>query len=101
MMTTPAPKRKTKVEKVKEWKEEGPFRKWRNSQHLSMRQAGSYLGVSLFTIQAWEDGNAIPTPENMGMLIGVTEDVELRNKWSAWWKEGPEGRHTKGYPYSR
>ena len=103
MMTVPKPdnRRKTKLEKIQEWKERGPFRVWRNNQHLSMRDAASYIGVSLFTIQAWEGGNAIPTPENMSMLIGVTENAELRNQWHEWWKEGPEGKHTKYYPYSR
>jgi DNA-binding transcriptional regulator YiaG len=90
------PKGKSKIKlQIEEWKSRSPFRVWRLSHGLSMRDAAATVGVNLYTIQAWENGSAYPKPENMATLIQLTEDTELRDKWIEWWKDGPEGKGSK------
>lgn len=79
-------------QQLKEWQNRSPFRLWRKAQHLSMRDASAILGVSLYTIQAWENGASFPNPENMSLLVQQTSDIDLREKWRIWWKDGPEGK---------
>lgn len=85
----------TLKKQIEEWKNRGPIRVWRKENKLSMRDAAGLLGVNLYTIQAWENGNSFPNAENVALLIEKTKDPDLVEKWKYWWKDGVEGNGSK------
>lgn len=79
-------------QQLNEWKSRSPLRQWRLEHGISMRDAAGVLGVNLWTIQAWENGNSYPRSDNMMVLMEKLGDEDLSSKWIEWWKDGPEGK---------
>ena len=51
------------------------IKSWREVFHLSQEQLGRVVGVSVFTIQKWEQGKIMPKPENL-IALGKAFEIE-------------------------
>lgn len=57
------------------------LRKARDAQHLTRWQAGDYLGVSESTIERWESGETVPTPDDVDRMEILYKRPGM---WHAW-----------------
>lgn len=73
---------------TRNWVNENPLRRWRTDQKpkVSMMDAAAKVGVSMMSVQLWENGGMTPAPENMhriAEIIGTSVD-RLTEAWQGW-----------------
>jgi len=78
----------------RDFRDQGPLRKWRKAEGLSLKFVSSeVLNVSMTMIQLYERG-VHPVPENkypaLADAMGVSE-ATVRRRFSAWSKLDPRG----------
>lgn len=76
------------MEDIKLWKANNPIKVFRKATGISQPDIASIIGVSVYTIQRWEDGAVNPSEENvfkLGKLIDGFSD-----QWKAWRGSKPE-----------
>ena len=81
---------------IKEWIEQNPLRVWRKRNGLALHHVSSQLGVGLFTIQTWENGNSIPNSQNMAAIIEMTNNENISAEWKEWYLNAPSAMAHKG-----
>lgn len=74
-------------DRIRDWIELNPLRRWRHRQELSMMDASGLLGVGMSSVQHWEQGAYYPSEESMVKLaaaMGVKVETLARN-WRTWY----------------
>lgn len=72
------------------------LRKARDAQKLTRWQAGAAIGVSDSTIERWESGETVPTPEDIDQLEKLYKQPGL---WHAWMRSHYDSYRSR-YPES-
>lgn len=77
--------------KRKLWIKSNPIRKARKKHDLTLTQAASIIGVSLLSLNLWEQGNAQPKPENLNRAARALKIApeEMEAQWKEWDKRRP------------
>lgn len=68
--------------RLQEWKSKNPLKAYRKQEGLTQPDLAAIVGVSVYTIQRWEDGSVSPSGENevkLGKLIEGFSD-----QWNEW-----------------
>ena len=78
-------------DEFKQWNEANPLRKFRDDNNLARTKLASYMGVSMNTIQFWENGSSIPNEENFTKISEImsTPEKKLKERWDEWVKNKP------------
>jgi hypothetical protein len=77
------------------WRESNPLRLWREAQidaegkPMSMRLAAPLIGTNFNSVQDWEQGQYLPSPESMRKLVEATGILDLPSRWDEWWRAKP------------
>jgi transcriptional regulator with XRE-family HTH domain len=81
-------------ERVKAWIEANPLRTWRKANGETLMSAASAVGVSMMTVQLWENGGMRPSDENMAKLAALpgmaTCTGALETAWDSWTNQRPQ-----------
>lgn len=73
--------------RLQEWKRNNPLKAYRKQEGLSQPDLAAIVGVSVYTIQRWEDGAVSPSGDNkvkLGKLIDGFSD-----QWNEWKNNKP------------
>lgn len=73
--------------KLHEWKSENPLKLYRKQEGLTQPDLASIIGVSVYTIQRWEDGAVSPSGENEIKLKKLIQDFSVQ--WDEWKNNKP------------
>lgn len=76
------------IERFKVWMDQNPLRKFRIEEQVTYMELASILGVNTFTIQNWERGGSMPTPENMSKIAKVVGGTAIKD-WARWLANKP------------
>lgn len=73
----------------KEFRASNPLHIWRKENGVSMRIAATHLGVSITTIQNWEQG--LTKPDSLGFLAlaKMMKSESITREWEAWQEQKP------------
>ncbi|WP_318152996.1 helix-turn-helix domain-containing protein [Metabacillus arenae] len=63
-------------ERLQQWKNENPIRKYRKESGLSQPDIAGLIGVSTYTVQRWEDGSVSPSGENLKKMSKLIDEIE-------------------------
>jgi transcriptional regulator with XRE-family HTH domain len=72
-----------------EWIERNPLRAWRKPRRIYLREVAEAAGVSIISVQKWENGTVRPDIPNMMRLAEYMkmDFQELAEAWIAWQNE--------------
>lgn len=75
---------------IDEWRSKNPIRIWRKKHDASLNMVAVQAGVSLTTVNNWEQGLSTPNSEHMQRLARLTGDEQIGSKWEKWKRKGPQ-----------
>lgn len=75
-------------EDIKLWKSSNPIKVYRKESGVSQPDVAAILGVSVYTIQRWEDGAVNPSEENVLKLAKLIDGFS--DQWNVWRENKPE-----------
>lgn len=79
--------------KFEQWKKQNPLRKFRiNHDNISRMRLAAYMGVSMNTVQFWENGSSTPKEENFKKIAEVmsTPEEKVKERWDNWLNKKPQ-----------
>jgi DNA-binding transcriptional regulator YiaG len=82
----------TLKERLTDWIELNPLRKWRHRQELSMMDASALLGCGMSSVQHWEQGAYYPSDDSIDKLAGAmqVQGDTLARSWKQWYAKKPK-----------
>lgn len=75
-----------------EWKNKNPLRKFRDKNDLTRTRFAGHLGVTVNTVQFWENGTTQPNENNLEKIAIVMQisPEKLKAEWVDWLENKPE-----------
>ena len=75
-----------------EWLKQNPLRAFRDKNDLTRTRFAGHLGVSVNTVQFWENGTTTPNEENLEKISIVMQmsSEKLKAVWNIWLENKPE-----------
>lgn len=75
---------------VRAWVEQNPLRRWRKARGETLMGTAARLGVSMLTVQLWENGGMQPSEENLAKLAALLQNPKLSQAWDSWLSQRPK-----------
>jgi DNA-binding transcriptional regulator YiaG len=75
-------------QQLQAWKKNNPLKKFRKDAGLSQPDIASIVGVSVYTVQRWEDGAVNPSGDNEAKLNELI--VGFSEQWKEWRQNKPK-----------
>lgn len=74
------------------WLKDNPLRQFRDDNDLSRTRFAGHLGVTVNTVQFWENGTNFPNDENLEKIAIVMKKSpqKLRAEWNDWLETKPD-----------
>lgn len=85
MQSTPTA---TLLGKLRSWKDDNPLRSYRTKNAITANEAATLLGVSIGTLQQWEQGARQPSTDQLSRISKVTKSNAAAS-WASWISRKP------------